>query len=134
MTNTARMLETHPGEISLDRPLLVRAIEEALVCFQTCTACADACLSEEGVAGLTACIRMNLDCATICAATVEVLSRHTGFDASVTRGQLQACIASCRACGDMCEHHAKTYQHCRVCADACRSCERACRDILAAVG
>ena len=133
MTNTAAMLGEYPGSIALDRTLLARVIEEALVCFQTCTACADACLGEGNVAGLTTCIRTCLDCATICAATVEVLSRHTGYDADVTRAQLQACIAACKAAGDECEHHAQMHQHCRICADTCRSCEQACRDLLAAM-
>ena len=44
---------------------------------------ADACLSEDMVAELTTCRRTNLDCATTCAAIVEVLSRHTGYDANI---------------------------------------------------
>ena len=133
MTDTAAMLDEYPRAIALDKTLLVRAIDEALVCFQTCTACADACLGEDDVAGLTTCIRTCLDCATTCAATVEVLSRQTGFDATITRAQLQACIAACKAAGDECEHHARMHHHCRICADTCRSCERACRDLLAAM-
>jgi hypothetical protein len=40
-------------------------------------------------------------------------------------------VASCRACGDECEHHAAMHEHCRVCAEACRRCEQACRQLLA---
>lgn len=85
------------------------------------------------VADLTKCIRSNLDCATTCAATVEVLSRHTGYDANITRAQLQACIAACKACGDQCEQHAQMQEHCRVCAEACRSCEQAYQALLGTV-
>jgi hypothetical protein len=54
-------------------------------CAQACTACADACLSEQNVADLAKCIRSNLDCADICDTTGRVLSRHTGYDANITR-------------------------------------------------
>jgi hypothetical protein len=133
MANAQAMLDTYPQTVNVDKALLAAAVEEALSCFQTCTACADACLSEDMVADLTKCIRTNLDCATTCAATVEILSRHTGYDANITRGQLQACIAACRACADECEQHAGHHEHCRVCAEACRSCARACQELLATI-
>ena len=134
MANAQAMLDTYPATINVDKTLLARAIEEALSGFQTCAACADACLSEGMVADLTKCIRTNLDCATTCAATVEVLSRHTGYDSSITRGQLQACIAACRACGDECEQHAGHHKHCRICAEACRAGEQSCQALLEAIG
>ncbi|WP_426513011.1 hypothetical protein ACPPVO_21595 [Dactylosporangium sp. McL0621] len=37
------------------------------------------------VAELTRCIRTNMDCADICATMVRVLSRHTGYDANISR-------------------------------------------------
>jgi hypothetical protein len=134
VANAAAMLDTYPATVNVDKTLLSRAIEEALTCFQTCTACADACLSEDMVADLTKCIRSNLDCATTCAATVEVLSRHTGYDANITRAQLQACVAACRACGDECAQHADMHDHCRICAEACRACEQACQALLDGIG
>lgn len=134
MTNAAAMLDTYPKTVNVDKGLLARAIAEALSCFQTCTACADACLSEDMAAALGKCIRTNLDCATTCAATVEVLSRHTGYDANITRAQLAACIAACKACGDECAQHAEMHEHCRICAEACRSCEQACRELLDSIG
>ena len=133
MANAQAMLDSCPATVNVDTALLARAIEEALTCFQTCTACADACLSGEMVADLRTCIRTNLDCATTCAATVEVLSRHTGYDANITRGQLQACVNACRACADEYEKHAGHHDHCRICAEACRACEQACQALLAAI-
>ena len=49
---TTEMLETYPATINLDRQLLARVIETLVACSQACTACADACLSEEMVADL----------------------------------------------------------------------------------
>ena len=133
MSNAAAMLQTYPGTMNLDKDLLAKAIDEALTCFQTCTACADACLSEQMVAELGKCIRTDLDCADVCAATVQVLSRHTGYDANITRAQLQACITACKACGDECEQHAGMHEHCKVCGQACRACEQACDALLSSI-
>jgi hypothetical protein len=36
------------------------------------------------------CIRTNADCADVCDATGRVLSRHTGYDAKLTRSVLEA--------------------------------------------
>lgn len=131
---TTAMMETYPASINLDRQLLARVVDAAAECAQTCTSCADACLSEEMVADLRRCIRTNLDCADICETTARVLSRHTGYDANITRAQLQACIAACRSCGDECEQHAGMHEHCRVCAESCRACEAACAELLASIG
>lgn len=127
---TGEMLETYPRSMNLDRALLASAIESIVECSQACTACADACLSEEMVADLRKCVRTNMDCADVCDATARVLSRHTGYDANISRALLEACIAACKACGDECEQHASMHEHCRVCGEACRACETACRELL----
>jgi len=86
MTHAAEMLRTYPADLGdVDRAALARCIAECFDCSQTCTACADACLSEPGVSDLIKCIRTCLDCADICGATGRVLSRHTGYDANLTR-------------------------------------------------
>lgn len=134
MTATTRpMLATYPAEINLDRDLLSRTIDAVLACAQACTSCADSCLSEPNVAMLAKCVRTDLDCADICTTTARVLSRHTGYDANLTRAQLEACVTACRSCGDECERHAAMHDHCRICAEACRVCERACAELLTAI-
>ncbi|MGW4545439.1 four-helix bundle copper-binding protein [Streptomyces violaceorubidus] len=134
-TTVNDLLRTYPADLgSVDRDAMARCIEECLRCAQACTACADACLSEPTVADLTKCIRTDMDCADVCGTTAAVLSRHTGYDANVTRAVLQACATVCRACGDECARHAGMHEHCRVCAEACRSCEQACDELLAGLG
>jgi hypothetical protein len=133
MTTAMPMLDAYPKSINLDRTKLAAAIDALMGCAGACTACADACLSEDMVAELTKCIRTNLDCADICATTARVLSRHTGYDANISRTQLEACATACKACGDECARHADMHDHCRICADACRACEQACRDLLTAI-
>jgi len=43
------------------------------------------------VKDLTQCIRLNLDCADICAATGAMTSRRTGSNVDVLRAAMQAC-------------------------------------------
>lgn len=69
-----------------------------------------------------------------CAATAAVLSRHTGYDANITRAVIEACATVCKACGDQCTSHADMHEHCRVCAEACRCCEQACNGLLTGLG
>lgn len=61
-------------------------------------------------------------------------SRHTGYDAGLTKVVLQACRTACASCAAECEGHAGMHEHCRICADTCRRCEQACADLLASLG
>ena len=135
MSQTAAMLDSYPADLGgIDRDALAACIDACFECAQVCTACADACLSEEMVAELTKCIRTDLDCADICATTGSVLSRHTGYDANLTKAVLQACHTACASCAAECEGHAGMHEHCRICADTCRRCEQACAELLASLG
>ena len=114
--------------------LLARAIEALEDCANTCTQCADACLSEpdDQLPMMRRCIRTDLDCADLCATTGRILSRHTGYDANLTRAVLQACIQACKTCADECEQH--DHAHCHACAAECRRCQHACETLLAGLG
>lgn len=133
MAKAQEMLETYPRSFNVDASLLARTIDALVECANTCTQCADACLSEQEVASIVKCIRLNLDCADVCTATSRVVSRQTEYDANVTRPQLEACIAACKSCGDQCEAHGEQMVHCRVCAESCRRCGQACRELLGAM-
>ena len=128
--HTREMIASHPDVRGNVNQSLLAAIDEAYACAQACTSCADACLAEEMVAQLRQCIRLNLDCADVCAATATVGSRRTGSDEEVIRKMLDACAAACRLCGEECQRHASKHEHCRICADACRTCESACQEAL----
>lgn len=135
MSTTSQMVDTYPKDLGgVNKAALVACIEACQTCAQSCSACADACLSEDSVSDLIKCIRTNLDCADLCEVTARVLSRHTGYDANLTRTVLETCAAACKACGDECATHADHHEHCRICADACRNCERACRELIDSLG
>jgi hypothetical protein len=130
--HTATMVRTYPAEINMDRDQLARCIDACHDCAQACTACADACLSEELVADLVKTIRTNLDCTDVCETTAAVLSRHTGYDANVSRAVLVACAQACNSCGAECDLH-QEMEHCRICAETCHACERICLETIEAM-
>ena len=132
MSYARQMLDSYPRTFNLDAGVLAATVDALSDCAQACTADIDADLSEQDLAEMVKCIRLCLDCADVCTATLGVTSRPAGYDASVTRPLLQACVAICKSCGDECERHAQHHGHCRVCAEACRRCEQACHEFLAA--
>lgn len=96
MSTASTMLDSYPKDLGgID-------IGKLAACIEACIDCADACLSEDSVADLVTCIRTDLDCADICETTGRVLSRHTGYDANLTRAVLEACAMACKSCGDEC--------------------------------
>ena len=135
-TTASAMLDTYPADLGgIDQEKLAAAVEACFACVAACTACADACLAEDDVAELRKCIRTNLDCADQCETTGRILSRHTGYDANLTRAVLEACATACASCADECARHGEMgMTHCQVCAEACRRCEQTCRELLACLG
>lgn len=133
VTHAQAMLESYPRGFDVDAAQLAATIDMLMDCTNTCTQCADACMSETNMAELGKCIRLNLDCADVCAATARVVSRQTEYDANVTRPLLEACVAACRSCADECDGHAEHMEHCRICAEQCRQCEQRCNELLTAM-
>jgi hypothetical protein len=121
-----QMISSHPDVRGNTNDVLIRCIEECYDCAQACIACADACLAEQMVAELRQCIRLNQDCADLCAATGRIASRRTGSNELVLRTMLETCAEACRLCGEECARHADQHEHCAICAESCRRCERAC--------
>jgi hypothetical protein len=133
MSYARQLLVTYPRIFNVDTDVLAATTDAVNDCAQACTGCADDDLSEPDITELVKCIRLCLDCADVCTATVRVISRQTEYDANLTRSLLEACATACKSCGDECERHAQMHEHCRVCATACRRCEQACRQLLTAM-
>jgi hypothetical protein len=130
MSYARQLLDTCPGTVNADAAVLAATIDALSDCAQACAADADADLSEQNLAEMVRCIRLCLDCTDVCTATLGVVSRQTDYDPTITRPLLEACVATCKSCGDECARHAPHYEHCRVCEQACRRCEQACRELL----
>lgn len=133
MHHMSQMIAAHPEVMGNPNDALVRCIEECCSCAQSCTSCADACLAEEMVGELRQCIRLNLDCADICAASGSIATRRTGGNEQVIVATLEACALACRLCAEECERHAGQHEHCRLCAASCRRCEEACREAIGSI-
>ena len=130
MATVGQMLETHPGKTAV-ADALTECISACVSCAQSCTSCADACLGEQKPEMLARCIRLNLDCADICAATGRIATRLTARDDQLLRATLDACATACRICAGECEMHAQHgMEHCRICAEECRRCETACMNLI----
>ena len=131
MSVVRAMFRSHP-EHPAHSETITACIDACSLCVETCTACADACLSEKHMESLISCIRMNLDCAAVCAATGSVMARaNKAGNRQPLEAQLTTCIAFCRACASECTRHADRHKHCRVCAEACTKCAECCTQMLA---
>ena len=130
MSYARQLIDSYP-RAAVDVGLLAATIDALNDCAEACTADADADLSEHEVLELVRCIRLCQDCADLCTATRNFLSRQTDYDSGVTGPLLEACVRICKTCGDECEQHAEHHAHCRVCLEACRRCEQTCRELLA---
>lgn len=133
MSYARKLLDTYPHAVALDTGILAAAIEAMNDCAQACLADVDADLSAPNLTEMVKCIRLCLHCADVCTAAAGVTSRPGEYEPDVMRPLLEACVATCRTCGDECERHAHMHEHCRVCAEACRRCEQACKELLTAL-
>jgi hypothetical protein len=108
------------GEIMLDREMhnmetCIAACQEAIIACQNCAA-------QDIRAGTSLCALINLDCADICAATMNAIARR-----SIHHGDFCAiCAHICRACATACAAHAEVHEHCARCMAACEKCAVEC--------
>ncbi|WP_407178936.1 four-helix bundle copper-binding protein [Bradyrhizobium sp. STM 3562] len=127
------MISAHPDVKGNFSEPLIGCIEACADCAVTCTSCADACIAEASVADLKQCIRLNLDCADVCAMTAALASRRAGSDQEVLRSAIELCALACRLCAEECARHAQHHEHCKLCAEECRRCEEACVSAIRSV-
>jgi len=92
-----------------------------------CNQCASACLLEKNINDMRYCIQLDMECAAICMATVQLLS----LDSKRTKEICHLCTEFCMACAAECSTH--DMEHCVRCSEACADCAEQCR-ILASAG
>jgi hypothetical protein len=92
-------------------------------CAAACNMCSTACLEEKNVTMMAGCIKLDMDCAQICATTAAFVARGSEH----AKHLLKECAEICSLCATECEKHASHADHCKQCADACRRCAEACK-------
>jgi hypothetical protein len=133
MTATSQLIESSPVPPQFDAATLAACIDACSDCARACLICADACMAEPKVPDLLGCIRLDNDCADICATTGRLVARQYAIDPALLQAMVQTCISATKLCAEECGSHAEMHEHCRLCAEACRRCEAACRELLAAI-
>jgi hypothetical protein len=96
-------------------------IEACDACAAACDRCAFACLKEPDVANIARCIRLNVECASLCRFTSGALARESHLALEFCA----LCAQTCDECADECAQHPS--EQCETCSDACRRCAEACR-------
>jgi hypothetical protein len=104
------------------------AVNILIECARECRHCAQACQDEDDAASLDACIRLNQDCADICALGADLLRRHSVFRPRL--GEL--CSDAAEACAEECARH-RELEQCRECEEVCRRCAEICRGAAVAL-
>ena len=99
-------------------------IESLHECMVACNHCYDACLKEDDVKMMVECIRLDRECADICAYFEQAIGRGTSFISELAK----VCAKICEACGNECKKH--NHEHCQKCADACFNCAETCRSLI----
>ncbi len=100
-----------------------KIIEACLKCAVLCNHCAASCLEESDTKMMVKCIQMDMECATICYATAQLLSLGSKHAKAITK----LCAALCEDCATECKKHENV--HCQECAKACKDCAEACLSI-----
>jgi hypothetical protein len=100
-------------------------IDACNACADACDHCATACLAEPDVKMMAECIRLDLDCASICRLAAGSMARGSDF----AHALCALCADVCEACGAECARH--QHDHCQQCAQACRRCAEECRRMAA---
>jgi hypothetical protein len=100
---------------------LLKALND---CALECNYCFAACLVEQNVKMLSKCIKLDVDCASICQLTSSLIARGSEHGIHL----LKECAEICDACASECERH--DMEHCKACAEECRVCADECRAML----
>jgi hypothetical protein len=96
-------------------------IDACVECATACDHCATGCLEENDASELARCVRLDMDCAAICATAARLMSRGSEFISEFCA----LCARACDECAEECERH--SHVHCKECAKACRLCAEECR-------
>jgi Domain of Unknown Function (DUF326) len=105
----------------MKKDILGDCIQACQDCVIVCTRCAAACTEKSDVENLSRCIQLNLECAAMCNAAVQLMSLNGTSSDSLC----MLCADICRRCAEECGKH-DDMNHCRESAERCRVCSILC--------
>jgi hypothetical protein len=96
-------------------------------CQRACDSCATHCthMLHEGQKEHLATVMSCQDCATVCAAAAQIVSRGGPHSVLIC----ESCVKSCDQCAKACEAFPDD-KHMKACAEECRKCEKACKAMV----
>jgi hypothetical protein len=103
----------------------LRACQE---CVIFCTRCAASCTEESNAQDLSRCIQLNLECAAMCNAAVQLMSLNGISSDSLCR----LCADISRRCAEECMKH-DSMKHCRDAASCCHECSIICSQMVSTI-
>jgi len=83
-------------------------------------------MSEPHAEHMIPCIQLDLQCAAVCDAAVQLMIAGSNYANRIC----ELCADICLACAEECDKH--DMDHCKECAAACRSCAEQCMSMAAA--
>jgi len=98
-------------------------IEACLNCAAICNHCASSCTQEQDVNMMAKCIQLDMECATLCYTTAQLMS----LGSKLAHEVWLICAEACEACAAECSKHNTT--HCKECVIACKACAVECREM-----
>jgi hypothetical protein len=101
-------------------------VEYCQQCAAVCEQCLAACLKEENPLMMMGCIRLDMECISVCRTAAQLIILESNHANAVC----QLCADVCSACAEECEKH--NIDHCIKCAAMCRDCAAECMSMAAA--
>ena len=132
MNVATQMLEARAGGRAVDHAALGLAIDALHDVVTAATACADACLTEDGGGDRVECIQACADAADVAGATAKVLNR-TGPTVEGSRALVDATAKLLAETGAICSEHGVHDKHARICAETMTRAQQALASLQAAV-
>ena len=110
-----------------DAGRLKKCAEACSACQRECDSCGSHCAMKlkEGSAKHAETLATCQDCADICSAASQIVSRGGPFAELICN----VCADACAKCASACDKF-RDDKHMRECAAECRRCEKACREMV----
>ncbi len=123
---TAAEKDQHKGHGASDG--MMKCAAACSDCQRECSSCAAHCATQlrEGHSDHAATLATCQDCADICSAASQIVSRGGPFAEIICK----ACVDTCSKCAAACKKFPDD-EHMTNCASECLDCEKACREMIA---